>query len=212
MNDSALRVCLVDDHAVVREGFAALIGMDSAFEVVGQAGSCREALSLLERLPSERQPQLAIVDYFLPDGMGTELIAAFARRASPPAVLVMTSSEQDDTVFRALSAGARGYLLKSARADELFAAMRSIAGGGTWLSPSLRSLVPCHSAQALTDRERDIVNLLARGGSNEDIAGQLRISVATVKTHVYNLMQKLEARNRGEAAHKARRQGLIVDA
>lgn len=200
-----IRMLLVDDHIVVREGFAALMSLDPRLQVLGQAGNCADALTQFDRCA----PDIVVLDYFLPDGDGTDVIAVLAQRARPVPVLVLSSFGQDKNVFNALQSGAAGYVLKSATAEELFSAIRTVARGGNWVSGDLREAIVRHAAQPnLTEREQGVLALMAAGHSNVAIAKLLGISLATVKTHAYNVMQKLGARNRTDAVWRARQQGF----
>ena len=206
MSAQPLRMLLVDDHVVVREGFVALLSLDPGLQVVGQAGSCAEALAIFD----ECAPDIVVLDFFLPDGSGTDIIEHLAKRAHRVPMLVLSSFGQDQHVFRALQSGAAGYVLKSATAEELFSAIRTVAAGGNWVSGDLREAVVRQArAPTLTEREHGVLVLMAQGCSNVDIARRLSISLSTVKTHVYNSMQKLGAQNRTDAVSRARQQGIL---
>lgn len=206
MNTRPLRILLVDDHKVVREGFAVLMGLEHDLHVIGQAGTCAEARMFAAR----NDLDVVVLDLSLADGSGLDCIADFAAQPHPIAVLVLSSFGSDDTVFRALQAGAKGYVLKSCDANEIFAAVRAVARGDAWISPAPLAVMAFQANKAsLTDRERSVLRLVAAGHSNEDVAAALELTQNTVKTHIYNIMRKLSAKNRTEAVARARQSGLL---
>lgn len=201
-----LRILLVDDHKVVREGFAVLMGLEQDLLVVGQAGTCAEA----RRFAARNDLDVVVLDLSLADGSGLDCIADFAAHPHPVAVLVLSSFGSDDTVFRALQAGARGYVLKSCDANEIFTAVRAVARGDIWISPVPLAVKAFQVDKAsLTDRERSVLRLVAAGNSNEEVATALELTQSTVKTHIYNIMRKLSAKNRTEAVARARQSGML---
>ncbi len=190
-----LRVVLVDDHAVVRQGLAALLGTTGEVEVVGEAASGEEAVPLCRSM----RPDVALVDLIMPgmDGVG----ATQAIKAASPAtrVLLLTSYSDGDLVQPALSAGADGYLLKSASAEGVVQAILAVARGQQVLDPialqALRTPAP-----ALSAREQEVLHLVAEGLANAEIAARLGITVRTVKAHISNLLQKLSLSDRTQLA------------
>ena len=210
----AIRVLLVDDHAVVREGLSALIGTEPDLVVAGEAGDAPQARQLVESTPAD----VLLLDLVLHRGDGLEVLAA-ARRLQPGLrVLILTSFSDDDRVLRAVELGARGYLLKDSRADELLDAIRRVHRGQTVLAPSIAGAVvgrlsrtgPAEaSEEALTERETEVLILIAGGLSNREIATDLTISERTVRAHVGNLLGKLGLSNRTQAALYAVREGLV---
>lgn len=205
MCERPVRVCLVDDQRLVREGLCALIGAEEKFEVVAQAGSCSEAVSEAMR----SAPDLMVIEYLLPDGCGIDVISAVADKLPSMRILLVGQGYCREASRRSLRAGANGFVQKMNGSSHLLDAMRAIALGENWFERMSRPMRGADMSAPLTSRERSVMGLMAIGGTNEDIASNLRISVATVKTHVYNLMQKLDAKNRAEAVHKARGIGLV---
>jgi DNA-binding NarL/FixJ family response regulator len=212
-----VRVLLVDDDDLMRAGLAAMLSSDEAIEVVGEAPNGRAAV---EQSIAHR-PDIVLMDVRMPtlDGIAAtrELLAV-----SPDVkVLILTTFEQDDYVFGALSAGASGFLLKRARPEELIAAIHTVAAGDSLLSPSVtrtviqrraRQPAPDGSARArleeLTPREREVLELIARGLTNGEIAAELVIEDSTVKTHVKHVLRKLRLRDRVQAVIYAYESGL----
>ncbi len=217
-----IRVLIVDDQALVRAGFAVLVGTADDLEVVGEAANGAEALHLAARTA----PDVVLMDIRMPvlDGLqATERLLAGAA-GTPPKVLILTTFDLDEYVFRALRAGASGFLLKDTPPADLLAGIRVVAAGDALLSPSVtRHLieeyvrradpaVPVTSAAlaGLTDREREVLALVARGLSNAEIAQRLYVSPATAKTHVARLLMKLGARDRAQLIIVAYETGLVT--
>ncbi|MFJ2556912.1 MULTISPECIES: response regulator [unclassified Streptomyces] len=211
---SPVRLLLCDDHAVVRAGLRALLSSTEGIEVVGEAGSGEEALALAARV----RPDVVLMDLQL--GGGMDGVAATRHLASgaaygteaAPRVLVLTMFDTDADITRAIEAGATGYLLKAERPDELFAAIRDAASGRTALSAPVadRVLAQMRSPRpALSERERDILQQLARGLGNRDIARALFISEATVKTHLGRIYGKLGVDTRAGAVAVANERRLL---
>ena len=213
-----IRLVLADDQALVRAGFAALLDAQDDMQVVGEAADGAEALSLVR----EQMPDVVFMDIRMPgtDGLAaTRAIAADATLAEVR-VIVLTTFELDEYVFEALRAGATGFLVKHTEPAELIRAVRTVAAGNALLSPSVtrrliaefadRAKEPPTSARlsALTDREREIVAVVAQGLSNDEIAAKLYLSPATVKTHVNRAMSKLAVRDRAQLVVLAYESGL----
>ncbi len=191
-----LRVVLVDDHAVVRQGLAALLGTTGEVEVVGEAASGEEAVPLCRSM----RPDVALVDLIMPgmDGVG----ATQAIKAASPAtrVLLLTSYSDGDLVQPALSAGADGYLLKSASAEGVVQAILAVARGQQVLDPIALQALRTPAPDALSAREQEVLHLVAEGLANAEIAARLGITVRTVKAHISNLLQKLSLSDRTQLA------------
>ena len=211
-----IRVFVVDDHAVVRRGLRGYLETVDGMEVIGEAAEGQEALDGIAPLVAAgRPPDVVLMDQLMPGMDGTSATAAITQRYPEVQVVVMTSFSEVDTVRRALQAGAAGYLLKDAEADEVAAAIRAARRGEVHLDPAItkqltRSLVapkpqPLH---ALTDREREILVLVAKGLSNQQIADSLVISERTARTHVSNILGKLGVASRTQAALLAIREGI----
>ena len=211
-----LRLLLVDDHTVVREGLRSLLGSDNRFEVVGEAADGLTAISAAERL----QPDVVIVDVSLPGMNGTQVTRKI--KASQPDVklLALTVHEEGGYLRSLMDAGASGYVLKRSATSELLRALEVVGEGGTYLDSSIASQLvgklsrkPAHSATAaLSEREQEVVKLVAHGYSNKEIAGKLDVSVKTVETYRYRATEKLGLRSRADLVRYALDQGWLQDA
>ena len=194
-----IRVLVVDDHPIVRQGLVSLLEDDpGSFEVVGAVESAEAALPLV----TARQPDVILLDLELPGQNGVAAIPGFLEAHPTTGVLVFTAYDTDERVVGAMRAGARGYLLKGAPADEIARAIRIVAGGGSYLEPRVASALLSELRGAhpvLTPREREVLRLVADGLSNKQIARQLSVSERTVKFHVASLFRKLGADNRAQA-------------
>jgi DNA-binding NarL/FixJ family response regulator len=205
-----VRVLLADDHRLMREGTAALLGADERIEVVGLARDGREALALAER----RRPDVVLLDLNMPEVDGLEACARL-RKQDGPEVLMLTVSEEEPDLYAALRVGAAGYLTKDVPPAELIEAVLAVARGEPRIAPAMASRMladlgrgeapPEDPLARLSDREREVLGLLAEGLRNREIAARLVISEPTVKTHVRHVLEKLRIRNRAEAAAFAAR-------
>jgi DNA-binding NarL/FixJ family response regulator len=210
---TATRVLVVDDHAVVRDGLSALLEDLPDVTVVGVAEDGSRALAVARGV----RPDVVLMDLSMPVMDGTEATRRLVATAEPPAVLVLSMSDDDASLLAAIRAGARGYLLKDARGDEVVAGIRAVARGeavfGRRVAPQVLRLLQTPTAQAvplpqLTSREREVLALVGRGLGNQAIGVQLGISTKTVANAVSNLLVKLPARDRAEAVARARAEGL----
>ncbi|PKY69942.1 DNA-binding response regulator [Brevibacterium ravenspurgense] len=200
-----IRVLLVDDHPVVRAGLAAVISSADGIDVVDVAESGTDALNRLRTVDVD----LVVSDLQMPDGDGIELIKALP---DGPPVLILTTFDTQSLVYRAVDAGAAGYLLKDSPAQTLLDGIRRAAAGQPVMSDAAATALMQRTRMShseLSERETEIVRLLAAGRTNSDIAGELFISLATVKTHVSRIFDKLDVDNRTAAAKRARELGLI---
>ena len=207
-----IRVLVVDDQRVVRDGLAMLVGLIDDVEVVGAAADGREAIALAH----EHRPDVVLMDLRMPGLDGVE--ATRELRASLPdtQVLVLTTYADDDSLFPALQAGARGYLTKDVSAEEIEQAIRALASGRTHLDPMVQERLVAAVAEPaapplpddLTPREVEVLKLIASGLSNAEIAASLVVSSATVKTHVNHILAKTGARDRAQAVRYAYQHGL----
>lgn len=213
-----IRVLVVDDQPVVRSGVARILSVDDGFDVVAE---CDDGDEVLDAVATHR-PDVVLMDIRMRRVDGVTATALLNATDAPPPVLVLTTFDDDDALWGALDAGAAGFVLKDAPADDLIAAARAAAGGGAWLDPkvtprvlaSLRgSAVARHAEEArvdeLTEREHDVLRLVARGATNAEIASQLIVSEATVKTHIGSIFAKLGVRDRAAAIVFAFDHGLV---
>lgn len=202
-----IRLLIVDDHPVVRDGLVAILHEgEPDLEVAGEAGDGLEAVTVWRAL----RPTVTIMDLQLPGQTGVEAIRAIRREDPEARILVLTTFDGDADIQRALEAGARGYLLKSVRRATLIEAVRAVASGQRYLPPTTAArLVEAMESERLTARELDVLRLLAQGQRNREIAEGLGLAEPTVKIHVNNLLRKLQAKDRTEAAVIALRRGLV---
>ena len=206
------RVLIVDDHPVFRDGLAGLLATLPEVEVAGTAGTAEEALAVL----SETMPDVVLMDINLPGASGVEATRRASQIAPATAVLVISMVDDDDSVFAALAAGARGYVLKGSSAAEITAALRTVAAGGAVFGAGIASRMlarmpaqlsgPKQLPQPddLTAREREVLDLLAEGASNRQIARSLGLSLKTVQNHVSRILDKLQAADRTQAVLRIR--------
>ena len=204
------RLFVVDDHEMVREGLKLMLSHYEDIVVVGEAGTGRETL----RVVPDRTPDVVLLDLQLPDMPGLEVLAALQGLPSPPAVLVLTVHDDDDLVVGAARSGARGYMLKHTSHEELAAAIRCVAAGGHYFGPDVVGALIHGDRRAqdqalLTDRERDVLRLLAAGLANREIGERLFLSSDTVKTHLGNIYRKLGVEGRTQAVVMALRKKLL---
>lgn len=201
-----IRVLLADDHPVVREGLAAMINRRPDMTVVAEAGNGREAVQLF-RL---HQPDVTLVDLRMPEMDGLEVIGNVRQQSPAARIVVLTTFDDDEDIYRALRAGAKGYLLKDAPREELLECIRSVHHGDSYLPSGVASkLAGRVSGAELTGRELEVLRLLALGKSNKEVGSGLRVTESTVKVHVNNILRKLNASGRTEAVTLALRRGLV---
>jgi DNA-binding NarL/FixJ family response regulator len=196
----------VDDHEVLREGLTAIIGTQPDMQVVAEAADGASAVDLFRR----HQPDVTLMDLRLPVMSGSDAIAAIRREFPRARVIVLTTYDGTEDIHRALHAGARGYLLKDALRRELLDAIRTVHGGGSWLSaPVARRLAENITHSELTTREREILACIVRGLANKEIAAELALSDGTVRIHVSHILDKLGVSDRTQAAVAAIERGII---
>ena len=212
-----MRVLLADDHGIVRRGLRSLLE-DAGHTVVGEAADGIEAARLCEA----HRPDLLIVDIGMPKLSGIEVSARAQKLDPPPAVIILSMHSDESYIIRALAAGARAYLLKDATDEDLLPAVRAVAAGKPFFSPAVAAVLVedymrtlqkrglTDSYHLLTDREKEVLHLLAEGRSNKEVATLLDLGLSTVETHRSNLMQKLNLHNTAEIVLYAVRKGIIV--
>jgi len=214
-----IRLLLVDDQKLIREGLRTLLEMEQGIVIVGEAPDGAAAVEAFAAL----SPDVVLMDVRMPRMDGVEATRRLRARSPEAKVLILTTFDEDELVYEAVRAGARGYVLKDISGAELAAAIRSIAAGGAALEPAVARKVmeafarlaqpttssADHLVEPLSGRERAVVSLLAQGLSNKEIAARLFLAEGTVKNHVSAILQKIDARDRAQAALKARELGLL---
>jgi DNA-binding NarL/FixJ family response regulator len=216
VTDDAIRIVVVDDHPVVREGLRSFLGSRPGLEVVGEAGDVDAA----EAATRAHRPDVVLLDLVLPGGGGVAAVPRLLALSPPPRIIVLTSFGSDEQVLAALRAGASGWLGKDVPPAELEAAIRTVHRGGSVLDPAIAGRVLAEVAspsggdpglEQLTRREREVLALLGEGLSNRDLAARLFVAEKTVKTHVSAILAKLHLTDRTQAALFAVRHGLVAD-
>ena len=214
-----IRLLLVDDQRLMREGLRMLLELESGLEIVGEAGDGQAALQAYETL----QPDVVLMDVSMPGMDGVEATWRLRERWPDARIVILTTFDDDEYVFEGLRAGAQGYLLKDVSGHDLAEAVRTVAAGGALIEPSVARKVVAEFArmapparasdtglpEPLSEREREILNLLAQGLSNREIAARLNLAQGTVKNYVTTILQKLGVRDRTQAALRARELGLL---
>lgn len=208
-----IRVLIADDHTLFRRGLTSLLAETGEFEVVGEAACGDEAVQLAAAL----RPDVVLMDVHMPGGGGVEAVRRLNQAQPSLPVIMLTVSENDDDLLGAIRAGAKGYFLKNAETEELFAALRQVSAGQAVIDPALTDRLFQHIAQPpasaadtpLTLREAEILQLIANGCTNREIAAQLHVSENTVKTHVARILEKAAVASRSEAVALARQRGWI---
>jgi DNA-binding NarL/FixJ family response regulator len=203
------KLAIIDDHEALREGLAVLLGQ-GGMEVVGTAGNLAAGLDVVEHT----QPEVAIIDIRLPDGSGIELTRDLLVRYPDLGVILYTGDSDAELLYDGLDSGARGYALKAGSMDELLGAIRKVASGGSYVDPRLDRILLSPRATdrvpQLSPREKEIMHLMAEGLTAEAIGDRITVSVETVRTHVRNVIRKLQARNRVHAIAIALERGEIA--
>jgi two-component system, NarL family, response regulator NreC len=209
----SIRVLIVDDHALVRAGLAMLVNAEDDLEAVGEAGSARDAIFEAR----STNPDVVLMDVVMPDESGIDVVPKILQERPETKVLVLSMQDDPRYVREAFAAGASGYVLKEAADAEVVAAVREVAKGGRYVNPELSARLVAAEAEAerhaeedpLSDREREVLRLLALGHTNQEIAKQLYISVRTAETHRAHIMQKLRLSSRAELVRYALSRGLL---
>jgi two-component system response regulator NreC len=210
-----IQVVLVDDHAVVRSGLRLLLDGQKDIEVVGEAGNAQDAVFRARAL----KPDVILLDVVMPGESGIDVLPTLLKESPDTRVLVLSMQDDPSYVREAFAAGASGYVLKEAADEEVVSAVREIAGGGSYVHPALGARMVAAEAQEraaaeadpLSEREREVLRLLALGHTNQEIADQLFISVRTAESHRAHIMQKLRLATRAELVRYALSHGLLAD-
>ena len=212
-----IRILIVDDHEMVRDGLSVMMDREDDFTVVGEAKNGLEAVEQARSL----RPDVILMDLRMPEMDGVEAMRQIRAEQDDVKFLVLTTYDTDEYIFDAIEAGAKGYLLKDTSREELFRAVRAVNRGESLIEPGVvarlldrlthlsRQAAQGPDHLALSERELEVLQLMARGSANKQIAGDLSITESTVKTHVANIFQKLEVSHRTEAVTKAMSQGII---
>jgi DNA-binding NarL/FixJ family response regulator len=209
----SIRVLIVDDHAVVRSGLRLLLAAEEDLEPVGEAGNARDAVFQARAL----EPDVILLDLVMPERTGLDVLPQLKHEHPDASVLVLSMQDEPRYVREAFAAGASGYVLKEAADNELVAAVREVANGGRYVNPELGARLVAADAEAakraeddpLSEREREVLRLLALGHTNQEIAKQLYISVRTAETHRAHIMQKLRLQSRADLVAYAIEQGML---
>lgn len=203
---NAIRIMIVEDHHIVRQGFIALLKTMPEFDVVAEASDGGQALQLFR----DHKPDVTLMDLRLPTVNGVEAITKIRSEFPTARIIVLTTFDGDEDIYRALQAGARGYLLKGMNADELVEAIRLVHRGKTCIPATVaQRLAERMAGPSLTEREKEVLKLIVGGHSNKGIAAALFISEATVKTHINSLLSKLGVEDRTQAATTALQRGIV---
>lgn len=203
-----IRILIADDHTVVRDGLSAILGMQSDIKVVAEAADGEEGCALFQK----HRPDVMLLDLRMPKLDGLEVVRRIRSRDPAARIVIVTTYDSDEDIFRSLQAGAQGYVLKDAPRQQIIEAVRKVFAGENYIPAAIASKVVEHALNPqLTAREVEVIQRMARGESNKEVGVALSISEGTVKTHVKGLLAKLEATSRTEAVTIARRRGFIRD-
>ena len=209
-----IKILIADDHPVVREGLSAMLSKEKEIQVVGEAENGTEAI----RKARELEPDIILMDLRMPEVDGVEAMRQIRVKNPDMKFIVLTTYDNDEYIFKGIEAGARAYLLKDAPREELFKAIRAVYKGESLIQPAVAGKVldrfaelsrEAQSLDALSDRELEVLKLMAKGAANKAIANNLSITESTVKTHIQTIFQKLEVGDRTEAVTQAIKKGLI---
>ena len=203
---TAIRVLIADDHAIFRQGLATIINRDPEMQVIAQAENGEQAIALF----GEHQPDITLMDLRMPVVEGVAAIGAICAIAKSARIIVLTTYDSDEDIYRGLQAGAKGYLLKETEPDELLNAIRTVHRGQQYIPPDVGAkLVQRLSNPELSERELEVLHSLAQGMSNADIATALSIGEGTVKSHVNRILNKLDVSDRTQAVIVAVKRGIV---
>jgi two-component system NarL family response regulator len=203
---TTIRILIVDDHSIVRQGLATIINRDPEMTVIAQAEDGQQAIALF----GEHQPDVTLMDLRMPQMGGVEAITAICTQFKPARIIVLTTYDGDEDIYRGLQAGAKGYLLKDAKPNELLNAIRMVHRGQQYIPPEVGAkLVQRMSNPELSERELEVLGLMAQGMSNSDIATALTIGESTVKSHVNRILSKLGVSDRTQAVIIGVKRGIV---
>ena len=211
---ATIKILIVDDHVVVRDGLSTILGREKDFVVAGEARNGLEAIDQAAIL----QPDVILMDLRMPEMDGVEAMRRIGSQDPNAKFIVLTTYDGDEYIFDAIEAGAKGYLLKDASREELFRAIRAVNRGDSLIEPGVTAKLltrftqlsrKADSEEILSEREIEVLQIMAKGAANKEIAASLSISESTVKTHVANIYQKLEVNHRTEAVTQALQRGII---
>jgi len=205
-DEKTIRILSADDHALLRQGIAAMVDLETDMDLVAEASTGREAIDQFRR----HKPDITLMDLQMPDISGIEAIIAIRGEFPDARIVVLTTYSGDVQVVRALKAGARGYLLKGNVHKDLIDTIRAVHAGKKWIPPEVAAELAVHTADhELTERELEILNLIAKGNPNKEIAAQLKVAEDTVKKHVGSILEKLEANDRTHAVTIGLKRGIV---
>ena len=203
---TSIRILITDDHSIVRQGLATIINRDPEMTVIAQAENGQQAIAQFR----EHQPDVTLMDLRMPEVNGVEAIAAICAEFKQARIVVLTTYDSDENIYWGLHAGAQGYLLKDAKPDELLNAIRTIHRGQKYVPPAVGAkLVQRMSSPELSEREREVLHLMAKGMSNLEIGNTLIIGESTVKSHVNRILSKLGVSDRTQAVIVAAKRGIV---
>ncbi len=202
---SSIRVLVVDDHPVVRQGLVGMLEEAPDIVVVGQGRNGHEAIAVFQ----QQQPDVTLMDLRMPEMGGVQAIAEICDQFPDARIIVLTTYDSDEEIYRGLRAGAKGYLLKDSEPEELLTAIRTVNRGQQYIAPHVAAkLVQRMTAPELSDRELEVLRLVGQGMSNQEIGTALKISESTVKTHINRILSKLDVKDRTQAAIIALKRGI----
>jgi two-component system NarL family response regulator len=202
---SSIRVLVVDDHPVVRQGLVGMLEEAPDIVIVGQGRNGHEAIATFQ----QQQPDVTLMDLRMPEMGGVQAITAICNAFTDARIIVLTTYDSDEEIYRGLRAGAKGYLLKDSEPEELLTAIRTVTRGQQYIPPNVAAkLVQRITAPELSDRELEVLQLVGQGMNNQEISMALNISESTVKTHINRILSKLDVKDRTQAAITALKRGI----
>ncbi|MEM1281398.1 MAG: response regulator transcription factor [Cyanobacteria bacterium P01_H01_bin.152] len=207
MNNSPIQVLIADDHPIVRNGIVRMIELTDGMDVVAEAGTGTEAVELFR----QHQPDITLMDLRMPEMNGVEAIAAIRQEFSNACIIILTTYDTDEDIFRGLQVGARGYMLKDTKMVDLIDAIRKVHAGQKYIPPAVGAkLAERMTVTQLSDREREVLQQMCKGQTNQEIGTELCISESTVKFHINNIFSKLGVSDRTQAVLIAIKRGITI--